>query len=225
MPSPYDGLPPDKWEAKTRELITAHPLKTKEIAEVALKCWEGIFTSNLAGYQIGKHIFPKPQIMGFFLHELIALEFAKRYPGIWRGDETSLDKDLVYIPNIALSVELKSSTHRSQIFGNRSYAQAPTPGKKSKDGYYIAINFEKFTPARSNPKIVRIRFGWLEHGDWVGQKSPKGQQAHLKPESDKAKLLLIYDVTTGIQAQGLPAEPIGPDEPNGDADELTEDED
>src|SRR5690348_11550864 len=107
MASPYDGLSPAQWEAKTRELISRHPLKTKEIVEVVLKCWDGIFKSNLSGYQIGTHIFPKPQVMGFFLHELIALEFQTRYPGVWRNDETATEKDLVYIPDLSLSSEIK----------------------------------------------------------------------------------------------------------------------
>ena len=223
MPSPYDGLSADKWETKTKQLIAQHPLQTPEIVEVVLHCWKIIFDSDLGGYKIGKHIFPKPQIMGFFLHELLGLEFAKRHPGVWRGDESSAEKDLVYLPDLPLSVEVKSSTHRSQIFGNRSYAQAPTAGKKVKDGYYIAINFEKFKDKTTVPRIMRIRFGWLDHTDWVGQAAATGQQAHLKPESDKAKLLLFYDVATGLQPQGQPAEPIGGEEPDGDADELTED--
>ncbi len=223
MASPYDGLAPDKWEAKTHELIGKHPLKTKEIVEVILHSWKIIFDSNLGGYKIGTDLFPKPQVMGFFLHELLTLEFAKRFPGVWRGDEDATDKDLVYIPNVLFSSEVKTSSHRSQIFGNRSYAQPAVAGKKVKDGYYIAINFEKFVNKKTTPRIMRIRFGWLDHTDWVPQTSARGQQAHLTKDSDKSKLLLIYDVATGFIAQGAPAEPLNGEEPEEDADELTED--
>jgi ScaI restriction endonuclease len=71
--SPYAGLPPEKWAAKTLELIEQYPLKKEEIAEVVLQAWKDIFDSRLGpkGFQIGKDIFPQPQIMAFLLHELI----------------------------------------------------------------------------------------------------------------------------------------------------------
>lgn len=47
--------------------------------------------------------------MGMFLHELIPLDFAARYPGIWRREQTANEKDLVYIPDADLSVEIKTS--------------------------------------------------------------------------------------------------------------------
>ncbi len=224
MPSPYEGLPAEQWEAKTHELIAQHPLDPAEIVEVVLKSWDAIFSSNLGGHHIGRDIFPGAQIMGFFLHELIALELGKRYPGVWRGDKATTEKDLVYLPDLELSVEMKSSTHRSQIFGNRSYAQPPNEAakgkkpKKSKNGYYTAINFEKFTATKTAPKVLRVRFGWLDHTDWVGQKAQTGQQAHIKPESDRAKLLLIYDVAMGAVPRGLPAEPIDDGQGGEDAD-------
>ena len=66
---------------------------------------------------IGRDIQPKPQIMGFLLHELIPLELQSRHPGEWRPEKAKNDKDLVYIPDPTLSVELKTSSHPSQIFG------------------------------------------------------------------------------------------------------------
>lgn len=191
---PYTGLPQPKWAAKTQELINSHPLKMNELVEVVLLSWDAIFQSSIGphGFKIGTHIFPKPQIMGFFLHELIPLEFAARYPGVWRGEETGGDKDLVHIPNASHSVEIKTSSHRSQIFGNRSYAQQPTDAKKSKSGYYLAINFQAFDKhSKSQPKISRIRFGWLDHTDWIGQAAATGQQAHLTSACEGSKLITL----------------------------------
>jgi hypothetical protein len=97
--SPYDGLGIDKWRDKTLELIRGHPLDTNEIYEVVTKVWEGIFDSGIGGkpFRIGIDLFPRPQIMAYFLHELVPLEFAARYPGVWRREETTDEKDLVYI--------------------------------------------------------------------------------------------------------------------------------
>ncbi len=191
---PYTRLPKDRWAAKTKKLVAAHPLDMKEVVEVVLLAWEAIFGSKIGPhrFKIGTHLFPKPQIMGFLLHELIPLEFAARYPGKWHGEEEGGDKDLVYIPDVKFSVEIKTSSHRSQIFGNRSYAQQPTDAKKSKSGYYLAINFEKFDKRkRAHPRIVGVRFGWLDHTDWIGQAAATGQQAHLKPASESGKLITL----------------------------------
>ncbi len=198
--SPYEGLPVRLWAEKTRALLRAHPLNHPEIVRVVIKVWDGILVSQIGGFQIGKHLLAKPQIMGFFLHELIPLELARRHPSVWRGDKSAKEKDLFCIPNPDLSVEIKTSSHPSQIFGNRSYAQKSKHGnkakseetRKAKSGYYLAINFEKFTDERVVPAITRIRFGWLDHTDWVGQKSETGQQSRLSRNVEKYKLVELY---------------------------------
>jgi hypothetical protein len=196
---PYAGLAEPDWLSKTEELIAEHPLKKKEIVELVLQAWDDLFDSKLGpkNFQIGKHIFPKPQIMGFFLHELIPLELEYRYPEKWCGEKCATDKDLVYIPDVKYSIEIKTSSAKAHIFGNRSYAQeSDGKTKKNKSGYYLTVNFGKFENTKDkNPKrpaINLIRFGWLDHTDWVGQEAATGQQAHLKPAADKNKLLVLY---------------------------------
>ena len=134
--------------------------------------------------------------MASYLHELIPLEFAATYPGVWRGDQAANEKDLVYIPDQRFSVEIKTSSDPKKIFANRSYAQESSTSKKDKNGYYIAVNFEKFSKTRTapqRPRIRRIRFGWLDHSDWKGQDKATGQQASLYPASEKGKLLILYE--------------------------------
>jgi hypothetical protein len=163
--------------------------------EVVLSSWDSIFDSAIGtkGFTIGQHIFPKPQIMGFFLHELIPLELQERYPDVWRIDKTGDDKDLVYVPDASFSVEIKTSYHPTQIFGNRSYAQPASTAKKSKAGFYLAVNFEKFAPTRPRPRIRAVRFGWIDHSDWIAQRAATGQQARLAPIVYQTKLLLLYE--------------------------------
>lgn len=131
--------------------------------------------------------------MAFFLHELIPLELSTRYPGIWRGEENAADKDVVYVPDASYSIEIKTSSHPTQIFGNRSYAQQGAVGKKSKSGYYLAINFEKSIRDSDAARLRRIRFGWLDHSDWQGQTSQTGQQARLSSEVERGKLRLLFE--------------------------------
>lgn len=197
LASPYAGIAKDKWFAKTRKLIAAHPLRDKEIVEVVLDSWDGIFASRIGrrGLRIGKHLFPTPQILGFFLHELVPEEFKARYPDE-RGQLTNREKDLVYLLDPVFSIEIKTSSHTGRIFGNRSYAQqsrGDRPTEKGKSGYYLAINFEKCSPGRQLPCIRLIRFGWLDHSDWIAQKAPTGQQAHLADYVERAKLITLFE--------------------------------
>ena len=197
MSSPYDRLLSYQWKLKTEELVAAHPLETSEIVQVVLEAWEGILMTQIAGkLQIGVDIFPSPQILGNYLHELIPIILSNRNPKLWRKEFDKSDKDLVYMPNIDYSVEIKTSSSTNGIFGNRSYGQENSENNsgKSKDGYYVTVNFEKFNSSNPHfkPNITKIRFGWIDHSDWRAQASPTGQQASLSPEARDNKLLLLY---------------------------------
>jgi hypothetical protein len=193
MASPYDRKPVSAWSKVTNQLIEQHPLETAELVEIVLAAWASIFELKIGSkFEIGRDIFPKPQIMGFFLHELIPLEVAVLHPNEWRGEETAADKDIVYIPDDRFSIEVKTSSDPRHIYGNRSYAQGTTKGKKSKSGYYLAVNFQKFSASNKKPRVLSIRFGWLDSTDWRGQTAPTGQQASLTKEADAHKLFKIY---------------------------------
>jgi hypothetical protein len=99
MNSPYTDVSPNNWLSITQGLVERHPLSIEEIVDVVLTSWQSIFNSRLGtkGFRIGRDIFPKPQIMGFLLHELIPLELKAKYPDLWRGDISASDKDIVYI--------------------------------------------------------------------------------------------------------------------------------
>ena len=98
------------------------------------------------------------------------------------------------------SVEIKTSSDPNQIFGNRSYTQQAGSVKKSKVGYYLAINFEPFAfdaalrqyHSEMQPRIVQIRFGWLDLADWKGQTAASGQQARLLRDAMRYKFVRVY---------------------------------
>ncbi len=191
MTSPYQNKKTNEWLSVTKSLLKKHPLAAQELKEVVIQSWNDIFESKIGKreFKIGKDIYPKPQILGFFLHELIPLELEKRYPKKWRREMSARDKDLIYIPDDEFSIEIKTSSNPSSIFGNRSYAQESINGKKGKAGYYLAINFEKCTDICPSPKILRVRFGWLDHADWLGQKAATGQQSRLSRDVENFKLI------------------------------------
>lgn len=192
--SPYAGKDKSEWKSITEQIVQEHPLSEDSIVDMVLSAWGNIFETSIGRHKlkIGEHIFPKPQVIGALLHELIPAELAVAYPDEWRAESDAGDKDIVYIPNDSYSVELKTSSNPSKIFGNRSYAQKPSQGKKGKDGFYLAVNFEKFSKSRANPEILAIRFGWLDHTDWRGQKAESGQQSSLSPETYNLKFKTLY---------------------------------
>ena len=193
--SPFEGVPPDDWLRITSRLIEQHPLRPEDIIQVTLDAWNGIFESSIGSkpFVIGLDIFPQPQIVGFLLHELIPLELSVSRPDFRRGGDSGSEKDVIYIPDNLYSMEIKTSSHATSIFGNRSYAQQGSSAKKSKSGYMLAVNFPKIVPGEAIPPAIRrIRFGWLDHKDWIGQRAATGQQARLSKEAALYKLLLLY---------------------------------
>lgn len=194
--SPYENSSISQWESITEDIIQKFPVPIDILKFIVLESWESILKTKIGinDFVIGKDIFPKPQIMGFFLHELIPLELKARFPKDWRGELNSNDKDIVYIPNEYYSIEIKTSSSPKNIFGNRSYAHEGDSQKKSKSGFYLAINFQKFKKLKKSPKVVLIRFGWIDHTDWIGQAASTGQQARLSKEVETKKLKVIYSI-------------------------------
>jgi hypothetical protein len=192
--SPYSGKDVSKWGKATETLIKKHPLSENEIVNAVLDSWDDIFKSKIGGLKIGKDIHPSPQIISFLLHELIAHRFSKLYPAVYKVGTEATEKDIHCLTNDFYSIEIKASSHASSIYGNRSYAQQNDgKGKKNKNGYYLTINFKKLAKGNiDRPEISIIRFGYLEHSDWRGQKAETGQQASLSADAYKYKLKVLY---------------------------------
>lgn len=193
--NPFNNIPVENWKEKTIELINEHPLKKEELVDAVLTSWDKIFETYIGNeLKIGRDVKPSPQILGNYLHELIPIYFEKKYNGKWQKDKTKMDKDLVCTFNDFYSIEIKTSSSKKDIFGNRSYGiQSDAENTKKKEGYYLAINFEKCTEDNEKPNITLIRFGWLEHSDWISQTSQTGQQSRLSKESDSLKLITLYE--------------------------------
>jgi len=184
--TPYEDHVIEEWLAVTEELLARHPLTPEQIVGAVRRSWAAIFESNIGTLRIGTAILPLPQIMSFFLHELIPVELSKMDSHWRRG--AGQEKDAYYTEAPQFSFEIKASSHIRDIFGNRSYAQVSGARGKDKSGYYLTVNFEKFK-GDNRPQLTRVRFGWLDHTDWIGQTSQTGQQAHLSANADRYKLV------------------------------------
>lgn len=208
MASPYNNQEEKNWKKITEKLIEDHPLSKKQIVDAVLISWKQLFQSKIGPLSIGKQIFPTPQIMSNIIHELIPYNLAENVGSDYRVGTTKTEKDIVYEPNSTYSVEVKASSSKNDIYANRSYAQPSLDSDtKDKNGFYIGVNFEKFQILEDGdyrkvefdnegniiyPIITQIKFGYLEHTDWIPQASAKGQQARLTKESKKFKLIKLH---------------------------------
>ena len=185
--SPYDNIDVQHWRKITEKLVKKHPL-SPIIVDLCLKSWQSILNGKINTYLNMKirEMCISPQATGALLHDVIPAYIAKNVSGFRKGEGN--EKDIVCENDDYFSLELKTSSQKS-IFGNRSYTKSESG--KSKAGYYLTINFEKI--ASANPCILRIQFGWLDHSDWVGQRSDTGQQASLTKDAKDNKLLTLYE--------------------------------
>jgi hypothetical protein len=199
--SPYYGVAEDDCVEVTRGLLRAHPLDADTLVQASLASWDAIFASNIGGLEIGSDIQPTPQVMGNFLHELIPRTIGNAIPQ-WRRDASAAEKDLVYVPDPEYSIEIKTSSHPEQVFGNRSVGIDPEPpregsrtrvAKKAKSGYYLTVNFERWVDAgRYRPEVTLVRFGWLDGTDWVAQSAGTGQNSTLPSRIYGTQLPVIF---------------------------------
>jgi hypothetical protein len=185
--NPYENAPPEQWRDITCSLVEQHPLKPV-IVDLCLKSWQSILHGKINTYlnlQI-REMTISPQATGALLHDVVPEYISKNIKGFRKG--IGNEKDIVCEFNDFYSLELKTSSQKS-IYGNRSYAKSDSG--KSKAGYYLTINFEKIQG--NDPKILLIQMGWLNHSDWVGQKSETGQQAALTKEARENKFIILYE--------------------------------
>lgn len=194
MNSPYEDKPVSQWDSITNDLIQKSPLDEKEIVSVVLEAWDKIKLTKIGDeLQVGIDVFPSPQIMGNYLHLMIAALLEKKHPSVWRREKVKGDKDVVCITNDNFSIEIKTSS-QNKIFGNRSYGQENSDNNSGKEkyGYYLAVNFEKYTDDNLDPMVKQIKFGWIDHSDWKAQRAATGQNSTLDNDAWNHKLKLLY---------------------------------
>jgi hypothetical protein len=189
--SPYSGRPESSWLGITHQLVRNHPLKPAMLLEAALTTWATLWRTTVGTGPLSVKLTDlrvPATIVGYFFEVLLARELERRAPKLWRGTQSKDEKDLVYLPDPALSVEIKTSGQAGfKVYGNRSYGQKSGIDllvKKEKSGFYITVNFFHQT-------LTLIRFGWIDADDWDPQEAPTGQMAGLKQAVYDYKLIPV----------------------------------
>ncbi|MEA5536141.1 ScaI family restriction endonuclease [Crocosphaera sp. XPORK-15E] len=190
--SPYEGYPEQEWLGITQQLVNDFPLSNEVLISIVESAWEDIYSSSLGSSQlkIGQDIFLPAQATGVILEKLIAMILVNQYDG-WRGSQAKHEKDIVCSFNDRYSFEIKTSSSKSGLYGNRSTGHRSDNRLKYRTGYYLVINYKLPTEDDLNRQIWKIRFGWIDDEDWLGQKKPTGQQASIGAKLASLKLITL----------------------------------
>jgi hypothetical protein len=173
--SPFAGKDPQEYAELAESLIDKHLLSRDEFVDVAHAVYRQVESERGEG----------GSVFGTKFGRRIGEELAFRYPGVWRPGKAH-EKDVVCITDPSMSFEVKAGGDPHKVVGNRSYALQPSmPGRKSKDGWLLAVNAQ-------DGDLPRVRFGWIDLSDWVAQRSDSGQSAYIPAGIRDAKLRDLY---------------------------------
>jgi len=191
MDSPYKNKNISEWKSITESLVNSFPIKKNELkkfTEDAFKDYLNI-TISTSKLQVGKDIFFPAQATGVIIDKLIGNIIRKNKGNQWKSGDKKIEKDVVNTTNDNYSFEIKTSSSKSGIFGNRSMGHISKNKIKITSGYYLIINYKLPKENDKSLEIYKIRFGWIDDFDWKGQASPTGQQSTISKECKEFKLL------------------------------------
>jgi hypothetical protein len=133
-----------------------------------------------------------PRTIAGCLENIIVRKLASEAPQSWRGELSSVDKDVVCITNDRYSFEIKTSSSKYDFCGNKSFAATGATRRKSKNGYYLVVNYDD--PRNIfEARVRRVRFGWLDQEDWCPQPSGTGQRAGVRSRDAERQLVTLYE--------------------------------
>lgn len=191
--SPYKGIDEANWPQVTSKLVEGFPLQPQQLIEIVEQAWSDLYASSFgdSDLKIGEDIFIPAQATGVIMEKLIAVRLEQLDP-LWRGGVAKTEKDIVRTDNDDFSFEIKTSSSKSGLYGNRSTGHRSENRTKIRAGYYLVVNYKLPKEDGTDRFIQKIRFGWIDDEDWVGQAKPTGQQASIGAKLAKLKLLTLY---------------------------------
>ena len=167
LTSPYTNHPQSEWYGITTRLVTEFPLSSKLLVSTVHQAWDDIYTSSFGNGSlvIGRDIFLPAQATGVILERLIGVRLARTVKG-WRSGDRKTEKDVVCTTDSSFSFEIKTSSSKNGLYGNRSTGHHAESRTKFRTGYYLVINYKLPTETDVSRRIWLIRFGWIDDEDW-----------------------------------------------------------
>jgi len=193
LKSPYINRPVTEWASITKRLIDEFPLSSQALVDVVQAAWSDLFTSSIgqAKLVIGTDVYLPAQATGVLLERLIIYHLQRLDPK-WSGGKNKAHKDVVFAEDERFSFEIKTSSSRSGLYGNRSNGHRAEARLKHRTGYYLVVNYKLPTEEDTRKWLWRIRFGWIDDEDWKGQSQPTGQQASVSRHVASLKLVTLF---------------------------------
>jgi len=191
--SPYAGQPETAWVAITERLVAQFPIAAAVLVETVKAAWDDLYLSSIGKSQliIGRDIFLPAQATGVILERLIGIQLSGRAAG-WRPGNRKTEKDIICIKDPDFSFEIKTSSSKTGLYGNRSTGHMSIARTKIRTGYYLVVNYTIPTEESPTKAIEAIRFGWIDDEDWKGQDKPTGQQASIGANLAGKKLKTLF---------------------------------
>ena len=110
--SPYSGKPESEWLGITQRPISDHPLKQDVLRDAVIKTWSTLWQTTVGAGETSVRLTDlnvPATVVGYFFEVLLARDLEGREPALWHGTQSKEQKDLVYIPDPNLSIEIKTS--------------------------------------------------------------------------------------------------------------------
>jgi hypothetical protein len=200
LPSPYHGLDTELWPSVTQSVVDAFPLSRSQLFNLAVDAWKDVTSTRIGRRElrIGHDLEVPAQAIGYLFEKLFALALMEMAGPFRGGLSQATEKDIVHDDDPSFSFEIKTSTHKTGIYGNRSQSQRSAKRKKIRVGYHLVMNFTKPTAAQPYGSFV-LRFGWLDNSDWKAQNAQSGQAAHVPPHIQAMKLVELGRWSDGCE--------------------------
>ena len=144
------------------------------------------------GMKNGVDFFLTGQAIGNLFEAFLCKRLCMCQPGTWRGGTGKFEKDIEHRFRKEWSFEIKTSSSKNAIVGNRSSASPGKRAKKKRDGYLLAINYKRATPNSPDMYITHVRLGKLRDSDWKAQRAKTGQAARVSKHIIRKKMRSLY---------------------------------
>ena len=164
-------------------ILMNFPLEPSEIRELVEESLLDVLESPYGSMELwnGTDIFLTGQAIGNLFQVFFTKRLVRLYPYTWREGCQRDEMDVVCIPKPEYSFEIKTSSSKSGIYGNRSYTKHGHMMHKVRGGWLLAVNYKRPTPASPTWKIHKIRFGHVDCSEWRGQRTDTGQASSVSP--------------------------------------------
>ncbi len=187
LKKPYQDVPTERMRAVATQLVKNHPLRYC-VVDIVLNSWQNILNGNItsksSSFKI-KQTNVSTNVTEKLIRTVLPENISRYVKGFRAGKQN--EHDIVCEVDEFYSVKLLASFEKMLAI---KIKDAKNNVDEIKTGFYLSVNFENINS--NNPKILRIRFGYLDKTDFVLTRNGDEIKAVLTSEAGLYKLIDIY---------------------------------